>query len=275
MKQQGLFGDLGEGVPELAIFLSKNSRSAKKMSLLFKAMAEFAEKQALDQQNIGLFGDPEPVSIKDAIDYAVNIIEENYGENTNLSMFDSVDSIFTPTSFDQKAHEAATSPLNDLEQPSTEQKQSGEYQKGHLSIGDLNIAIENPAGSFRSGIDAQGNEWRIRMQHHYGFIENTMGADGDEIDVFVKNHLDHIPDHAYIIKQLDKDGKFDEHKVILGAETEDEAKEIYLSNYEQGWQGLGDIKRISMADLLQKIQHTWSDYDSVADDFLNVLYQPC
>ena len=93
-----------------------------------------------------------------------------------------------------------------------------------------------------------------------------MGADGDEIDVFVKNHLDHIPDHAYIIKQLDKDGKFDEHKVILGAETEDEAKEIYLSNYEQGWQGLGDIKRISMADLLQKIQHTWSEFDSWATD---------
>lgn len=262
VKQQGLFGDLGEGVPELAIFLSKNSRSAKKMSLLFKAMAEFAEKQALDQQNIGLFGDPEPVSIKDAIDYAVNIIEENYGENTNLSMFDS---IFTPTSFDQKAHEAATSPLNDLELPSIEQKESGDYQKGHLAIGDLNIAIENPAGSIRSGTDAQGNEWRIRMQHHYGFIENTTGADGDEIDVFVKNHLDHIPDHAYIINQLDKDGKFDEHKVILGAETEDEAKEIYLSNYEQDWQGLGDIKRISMADLLQKIQHTWSEFDSVSN----------
>ncbi|WP_434058069.1 hypothetical protein [Acinetobacter thutiue] len=275
VKQQGLFGDLGEGVPELAIFLSKNSRSAKKMSLLFKAMAEFAEKQALDQQNIGLFGDPEPVSIKDAIDYAVNIIEENYGENTNLSMFDSVNSIFTPTSFDQKAHEAATSPFNDLELPSIEQKESGDYQKGHLAIGDLNIAIENPAGSIRSGTDAQGNEWQITMKHHYGFIENTTGADGDEIDVFVKNHLDHIPDHAYIIKQLDKDGKFDEHKVILGAETEDEAKEIYLSNYEQGWQGLGDIKEISMADLLQKIQHTWSGYDSIVDDFLNVLYQSC
>ncbi|MEG2213043.1 MAG: hypothetical protein RRY35_04000, partial [Clostridiales bacterium] len=42
VQQQGLFGDLGEGVPELAVFLSKNSRSAKKMSLLFKAMAEFA-----------------------------------------------------------------------------------------------------------------------------------------------------------------------------------------------------------------------------------------
>lgn len=270
MKQQGLFGDLGEGVPELAIFLSKNSRSAKKMSLLFKAMAEFAEKQALDQQNIGLFGDPEPVSIKDAIDYAVNIIEENYGENTNLSMFDSTyidwDGKIHFTDLDNEAHSAATSPLNNLDLPSDEQKLSGEYQKGHLSIGDLNIAIENPAGSIRSGTDEQGNEWQITMQHHYGFIENTMGADGDEIDVFIKNHLDHIPDHAYIIKQLDKDGKFDEHKVILGAETEDEAKEIYLSNYEQGWQGFGDIKRISMADLLQKIQHTWSGFDSWATD---------
>ncbi|MEG1856610.1 MAG: hypothetical protein RR231_14070, partial [Acinetobacter sp.] len=60
VKQQGLFGDLGEGVPELAVFLSKNSRSAKKMGLLFKAMADFAEKQAIDQLNMGLFGEPEP-----------------------------------------------------------------------------------------------------------------------------------------------------------------------------------------------------------------------
>ena len=187
-------------------------------------------------------------------------------EEAEKLLFGDVEDFDGVTDIDIKAHEAATSPLNNLELPSIEQKESGDYQKGHLAIGDLNIAIENPAGSIRSGTDAQGNEWQITMKHHYGFIENTMGADGDEIDVFVKNHLDHIPDHAYIIKQLDKDGKFDEHKVILGAETEDEAKEIYLSNYEQGWQGFGDIKRISMADLLQKIQHTWSDYDSVGNE---------
>lgn len=387
VKQQGLFGDLGEGVPELAVFLSKNSRSAKKMSLLFKAMAEFAEKQAIDGQNMGLFGEPEPVSIKDAINYAVKVIEDNYGDNANLSMFDSAtqefeaiekryflghllhkfgwrkedsdknvyirkningarkivfkmnenqddfiieivesggdfvaeigncinkkiseifefmngflldeqqidsevisafDSIFTDnswfdylfqnngskaktnfTTFDQKAHEAATSPLNDLDFPNNEQKQTGEYQKGHFSIGDLKIAIENPAGSIRSGTDAQGNEWQITMKHHYGFIENTDGADGDEIDVFVKNHLAVEPKCAYIIKQLDNNGQFDEQKVIIGAETEEEAKEIYLSNYEKGWQGFGGIKKISMADLLKKIQHTWSEFDSWAVD---------
>ena len=263
VKQQGLFGDLGEGVPELAVFLSKNSRSAKKMSLLFKAMAAFAEKQAIDGQNMGLFGEPEPVSIKDAINYAVNVIEDNYGDNANLSMFDSIDSL---TSIDEKAHAAATSPHNDLDFPTAEQKQSGEYQKGHLSIGDLKIAIENPAGSIRSGTDPNGNEWQITMKHHYGFIKNTTGADGDEIDVFVKNHLAVEPKCAYIIKQVDINGQFDEQKVIIGAETEEEAKEIYLSNYEKSWQGFGGIKKISMADLLKKIQHTWSEFDSWARD---------
>lgn len=323
VKQQGLFGDLGEGVPELAVFLSKNSRSAKKMSLLFKAMAEFAEKQAIDGQNMGLFGEPEPVSIKDAINYAVTVIEDNYGENTNLSMFDHaagfdavaegtlsfsvatkspslVDDVGQAlyqvvradgvllcevvhlqdanticrllnadvafTSIDMQAHNSCLSPFNDLSLPTEEQKQSGEYQKGHLSIGDLNIAIENPAGSIRSGVDANGQEWSSTMQHHYGYIENTLGADGDEIDVFVKNHLDHIPDHAYIIKQLDKDGKFDEQKVIIGAETEEEAKEIYLCNYDKGWQGFGGIQKIAMSELLKKIQHTWSEFDSWASD---------
>lgn len=263
VKQQGLFGDLGEGVPELAVFLSKNSRSAKKMSLLFKAMAAFAEKEALDSQNMGLFGEPEPVSIKDAINYAVKVIEDNYGDNANLSMFDSIDSL---TSIDEKAHAAATSPHNDLDFPTAEQKQSGEYQKGHLSIGDLKIAIENPAGSIRSGTDPNGNEWQITMKHHYGFIENTTGADSDEIDVFVKNHLANDPEYAYIIKQLDSNGQFDEQKVIVGAETEEEAKEIYLANYEKGWQGFGGIKKISMADLLKKIQHTWSEFDSWSVD---------
>ncbi|MFC6628579.1 hypothetical protein [Acinetobacter beijerinckii] len=259
VKQQGLFGDLGEGVPELAVFLSKNSRSAKKMSLLFKAMAEFAEKEAIDGKNMGLFGEPEPVNIKDAINYAVKVIEDNYGDNANLSMFDSIDSL---TTIDEKAHDAATSPHNDLDFPTAEQKQTGEYPKGQLSIGDLQIAIENPAGSTRSGVDPNGNDWEIKLCHHYGYIENTTGADGDEIDVFVKNHLEHVPEFAYIINQLNLDGTFDEQKVILGAETEEEAKAIYMSNYSERWQGFGGIKKISMKELLTKIQHTWSEFDS-------------
>lgn len=261
VQQQGLFGDLGEGVPELAVFLSKNSRSAKKMSLLFKAMADFAEKQAIDQLNMGLFGEPEPVSIQDAINYAVSVINENYGDHATISMFDSANDSFTL--IDKHAHQAATSPYNQTLLPDQESLITGEYLKGNVQIGELNIAIENPADSVRSGTDPNGKEWQITMQHHYGYIENTTGADGDEIDVFVKNHLDSDPEHAYIIRQLNSDGSFDEHKIIIGAETEDEAKEIYHSNFETGWQGFGSIERIAMADLPAKFQHTWSEFDSI------------
>lgn len=261
VQQQGLFGDLGEGVPELAVFLSKNSRSAKKMSLLFKAMAEFAEKQALDQLNIGLFGEPEPVSIQDAINYAVSVINDNYGDHGTISMFDSANDSFTL--IDKHAHQAATSPYNRTLLPDQDSLIAGDYSKGAVKIGELDIAIENPADSIRSGTDPSGKEWQVKMQHHYGYIENTMGADGDEIDVFVKNHLDLVPEQAYIIRQLNSDGTFDEHKIVIGAETEDEAKEIYHSNFETGWQGFGSIERIAMADLPAKFHHTWSEFDSI------------
>lgn len=88
VKQQGLFGDLPEGVPELAVFLAQNSRSAKKMSLLFKAMASYLEKRAIEDQNGGLFGDPEPITIKEVMAHAASVVEQSYGENANLSMFD-------------------------------------------------------------------------------------------------------------------------------------------------------------------------------------------
>ena len=140
---------------------------------------------------------------------------------------------------------------------------AGDYSKGAVKIGELDIAIENPADSIRSGTDPRGKEWQIKMQHHYCYIENTTVADGDEIDVFVKNHLDSDPEYAYIIRQLNPDGTFDEHKIVIGAETEDEAKEIYHSNFEAGWQGFGSIELIAMADLPAKFQHTWSEFDSI------------
>ncbi|MFP0271132.1 hypothetical protein [Acinetobacter baumannii] len=87
VKQQGLFEDLGEGVAELAVFLAKNSRSSKKMSMLFKALAEFAEKQALDSSNVGLFGEPEPVSVKDALQYAQQVLGDDF---ISVQMYDSL-----------------------------------------------------------------------------------------------------------------------------------------------------------------------------------------
>ncbi|WP_051526523.1 LPD3 domain-containing protein [Alkanindiges illinoisensis] len=512
VKQQGLFGDLPDGVAELAVFLSKNASSAKKMSLLFKAMASFLEKQAIDQSNNSLFGDPEPLSMREVIQHAVGVLEQEYGDKANLSMFDDLgflepklfDQIFksyartgewTPTKYleqmdalrriffangwgrerrtngfmikpcgerkvrlikyadddkffvsivdldekliteivgcdnkaipeiiaeinkylnedqqlsleksgfdsvdgndqiamvpkvdasntwmngqiipwsenpetdfahsmklpssgqlgdkvcfhvwaneskesrvridafiadikfktskvwyglamriadtrfatliylpsgtfdiltshesvdgydalltmeeicrhnclrtdiDKQAHEAATSPYNDLPEPTEAQKISGDYVKGKLSIAGVDIAIENPAGSTRSGVDASGKAWQTTMKHHYGYIENTMGADGDELDVFVKTGLNEYTGIVYVIRQLDPESlDFDEHKIIIGASTLEEAQQIYLSNYESGWQGMGSIETLSIEDFRNRLGKTWTQFDSI------------
>lgn len=150
---------------------------------------------------------------------------------------------------DQLAHQAATSPHNDLPHPTPEQKESGEYVKGHLTIAGLPIAIENPQGSTRSGVDADGQEWSVTMQSHYGYIEGTKGADGDEVDVIVVPSTDaDFAGDVYVIAQNDQNGAFDEHKVVIGAMDADQAIEAYHANYDDDWNGFGSIQPFSMAD---------------------------
>jgi hypothetical protein len=55
------------------------------------------------------------------------------------------------------------------------------------------------------------------MSAHYGYFEDTLGADGDELDVFVALGTPHDYDgRVFVISQNDRHGNFDEHKVILG-----------------------------------------------------------
>ena len=150
---------------------------------------------------------------------------------------------------DDGAHRAATSPRNSLPEPTDAQKIAGVYQLGECVIAGLKIKIENPEGSMRSGIDEDGERWENTMTAHYGYISNTTGADGDQIDVFVKpkTPLD-WEGTVYVIDQTHwpVDSDFDEHKVILGVDSEEEAKALYLSNYESDWGGLGDITAVPM-----------------------------
>ncbi len=42
------------------------------------------------------------------------------------------------------------------------------------------------------------------------------------------------------------DKKFDEHKVVIGPKTSEQAKREYLKSYEKGWQGAGEITEMPM-----------------------------
>lgn len=134
--------------------------------------------------------------------------------------------------------------ISDAEQevninPTDAQKEAGNYKKGHVKIDDFDITIEQPAGSVRSGKDISGKEWSVTMNNTYGYIRGTEGVDGDHIDIFLSESP--VSGNVYIVDQVNADGSFDEHKVMYGFNSIEEAKAAYLANYSPGWSGLGDI----------------------------------
>lgn len=136
-----------------------------------------------------------------------------------------------PAEVDAAAHQAATSPTNDLPEPSGAQKEAGNYQKGHVSVAGLDISIENPAGSKRQPTFAP-------LQSHYGYIKGTVGADKDHVDIFVKRGTPKDFDGpVYVINQYNKAGNFDEHKAVIGVKTPADARAEYQANYQKGWTG--------------------------------------
>ncbi|MFQ1995679.1 LPD38 domain-containing protein [Aeromonas veronii] len=150
---------------------------------------------------------------------------------------------------------AASEPVQQIEaaraevapEPTDAQKEAGNYKKGHLKLQGLDIALENPRGSTRSGTDQDGKAWQSTMAHDYGYIKRTMGADGDHVDVFIGEQPD--SETVYVVDQVDpKTGKFDEHKVMMGFTDEQAAQAGYLANYEKGWKGLGSIKAMPVEE---------------------------
>lgn len=131
--------------------------------------------------------------------------------------------------------------------PSEAQKESGNYKKGHIKFGGYDYTIENPKGSTRSGKDADGKEWKVTMHDTYGYIRGKFGKDGDHLDMFIndKADLDNWNGDVFVVDQVNPDGSFDEHKVMYGYDSMDDAKKAYLANYSDGWQGLGNITGVS------------------------------
>lgn len=129
--------------------------------------------------------------------------------------------------------------------PTEAQKQKGNYKKGKVKIKGLQITIENPVGSTRSGVDSDGNSWKITMPFTYGYFNKTLGKDGEQVDVYLGNCLDEFD--VYIIDQVKEDTRaFDEHKIMFGFKDEINAKESYLKCYGDNWKGFGSITKISL-----------------------------
>lgn len=139
----------------------------------------------------------------------------------------------------------ATARRQTQEPKSEAQAAAGNYPKGRVRMHGFDIVIETGKGQTRSGTDANGKTWSVTMAWDYGDIKRTEGKDGDPIDVFIGPHPD--TELVFVIDQLNEKGKFDEHKVMCGFKTQDDAKAGYLANYEAGWEDrIGNITPLTI-----------------------------
>lgn len=147
------------------------------------------------------------------------------------------------TKIENAAHEAASSTMNDLPEPTPAQIEAGNYKKGHIKVHGLDIAVENPRGSERRGTDPDGKEWAHEMSDHYGYIKRTIGADNEHIDTYVGRNPE--SEQVFIVDQIDqKTGDFDEHKVMMGFSSQEEAIQAYSSNFDKGWK-VGPVRAMN------------------------------
>lgn len=117
--------------------------------------------------------------------------------------------------------------------PTEAQKHAGNYSKRQVVFQGLNISIENEKGSVRKGIDAQGTPWEAKMPTAYGYIKGTVGKDKDHLDVYVGPHA--ASKHVFVVDQVDPEtGRFDEHKIMLGFGTKNQALNVYKKAFSDG-----------------------------------------
>lgn len=131
--------------------------------------------------------------------------------------------------------------------PTDNQKEAGNYKMAHVYVKGMGISIENPKGSKRKYHNDDGTDGFNTMKHHYGYFRNTRGngKDGDAVDVFVGPHPEDF-ETVYVVDQNNREGDFDESKVMVGFNNEEEAKNAYLSNYSPDWKGFRCITGVSI-----------------------------
>lgn len=156
--------------------------------------------------------------------------------------------------------------------PSEAQKEAENYRKGHVNFKGLGITIENPKGSTRSGTDAEGKPWEVTMNNTYGYFKNTEGKDGDQIDVFLGENMD--SPSVFVVDQVNEDGSFDEHKVMMGFNSAEEARDNYIANYSEGWTGFGNITEVAFEDFKNWVEKSGKKRKAFAEyvDFAPPLF---
>jgi DNA-directed RNA polymerase specialized sigma subunit len=110
------------------------------------------------------------------------------------------------------------------------------------------ISVENKAGSYRTWYDkAEQREGKTKQLYDYGYIRGTLGTDGDHVDVYVGPN--EAAKFVYVIDQMKGPDftKFDEQKVMLGFDSDTEARTAYLAHFDSS-KFFGSLRPMGVAD---------------------------
>jgi hypothetical protein len=199
----------------------------------------------------------QPVPGSDAGQLSGDGVPEDTALASQTEGSNSVESQIPPEN-EVNAHAAATSPINDLPEPTDAQKEAGNYKKGAIKVGGLNISVENPEGSVRRSKADAVDKWETTMTAHYGYIKGVKARapDKEHVDVYVKpGTAEDYSGDVYVVNQIDpKTGKFDEVKAMIGYSSREEAEAGYRSNYTPDWRGMGSIAAVPMSRFKEMLQ---------------------
>jgi hypothetical protein len=92
----------------------------------------------------------------------------------------------------------------------------------------IKVVIDRPRGFLQRGTDEHGQPWSRVYRVDYGYIDGTLGGDGEELDAFCGPNR-HAP-WAFVAVQHDDAGDFDEYKLLLGFDSEVEARACYTDH---------------------------------------------
>lgn len=115
-------------------------------------------------------------------------------------------------------------------------------------IHGIPIEIETPKGHRRIEPAGQGVYHDVTFSQDYGRIPWTVGADGDQVDVYVGDN--HDSDKLWVINQLGPTGDFDEIKACMGFASRKESRAAYLQSHADGLgrERIGEMLRTTYPD---------------------------
>lgn len=142
----------------------------------------------------------------------------------------------------------------------------------------MDVSIETDEGETREGTDQNGHHWETVMPAPYGYIRRTEGTDGDHVDCFMGPNPD--SQDVWVVHIQNPDTKeYDEDKVFLGFDSEDDVMDTFYSSYDRK-EFFQSMDRMTLEEFREKLKGQqgikikkawqlksgkWHDYDDAGN----------